>query len=165
MVLYYLDTSALVKRYKRERGSEVVAELIGNRRLEDSFVTSALTRIEVTSTAARILRTGLMDTRSYEDYLRNFARDAREFLVLYPITENTVSLATRMSARYALRSLDAIHLGTAVITISSTRVAAPAVIVSADGRLCSAAATEGYPVLDPMSDRAMQQLRQVRSSG
>ncbi len=40
MALYYLDTSALVKRYRTERGMEVMAALFSDRTLDDMFITS-----------------------------------------------------------------------------------------------------------------------------
>ena len=43
MSIYYVDTSALVKKYRTERGTDVVAELFGDRVGTDVLLTSYLT--------------------------------------------------------------------------------------------------------------------------
>jgi hypothetical protein len=44
MPLFYLDTSALVKRYRTEQGTEVVEQLLTNFSPEDRFFTSFLSK-------------------------------------------------------------------------------------------------------------------------
>ena len=45
MPVFYLDTAALLKRYRTEKGTEVVAALFSDRREDDVFVTSQLKRL------------------------------------------------------------------------------------------------------------------------
>ena len=66
MALYYLDTSALVKRYRTERGTEVMAALFSDQTLDDAFITSHLTVLEVEAVAARALGARLLTQRAYE---------------------------------------------------------------------------------------------------
>ena len=52
MPLYYLDTSALLKRYKTETGTDVIDELFSSRRPAEVFVTSHFTSVEIESVGA-----------------------------------------------------------------------------------------------------------------
>ena len=58
MPLFYLDTSALVKRYRTEQGTQVVEQLLANFSPEDRFFTSFLSIIELTSAILRVARGG-----------------------------------------------------------------------------------------------------------
>ncbi len=49
MTVFYLDTSAIIKRYRRESGTDLVDQLLESPRAEDRFCTSFLTVLELTS--------------------------------------------------------------------------------------------------------------------
>jgi predicted nucleic acid-binding protein len=53
MAVFYLDTSAALKRYKTEKGTDVVNELYQGPRAEHPLCTSHLTALEVESAAVR----------------------------------------------------------------------------------------------------------------
>ena len=55
MNLYYLDSSALVKRYYREEGTEFIQRLFD---VGSLFVTSSLAIVEVVATLARKRKAG-----------------------------------------------------------------------------------------------------------
>jgi hypothetical protein len=61
MPLYYLDTSALLKRYKTEKGTAVIDELFSSRKPGEVFITSHFTSIEIESVAARALKAGALN--------------------------------------------------------------------------------------------------------
>ena len=73
MPLFYLDTSALVKRYRTERGTEVVEQLLANFPPEDRFFTSFLSIIELTSAILRF--DGFLPHRSKRFPLREHRVD------------------------------------------------------------------------------------------
>lgn len=56
MAIYYLETSALVKRYRSELGTDVATELVDRRMLDDYFITSYFSVLEVEATIARALK-------------------------------------------------------------------------------------------------------------
>jgi len=60
MSLLYLDTSALVKRYKREKGSDVIGSLFERKSRADRVVVSFLVVIEVTGAASRLRQKGIL---------------------------------------------------------------------------------------------------------
>jgi predicted nucleic acid-binding protein len=56
MPVFYLDTSALVKRYRTEPGTEVVEELFAGAPPGDEFFISFLSIIELTSAVLRLVK-------------------------------------------------------------------------------------------------------------
>jgi predicted nucleic acid-binding protein len=98
----------------------------------DGYVSSALLGIEAVRACAR--------------HAGEYARAAREWLVdvsLLPLDDVVLEAATALQPT-GLRSLDAIHLATAL----SVREEIGAFFVY-DGRLCDAAAAHGLPVAQP----------------
>ena len=69
MPIYYLDTSALMKRYWTETGSDVVAELFEGLEDSDALATSQLTVLEMNSALARLLESRQMAHREYQGIL------------------------------------------------------------------------------------------------
>src|SRR5438067_1005039 len=56
MAVFYLDTSAIVKRYRVEQGTDVLDKLFDQRTPNDRFFTSFLSVLAVTSAALRLSR-------------------------------------------------------------------------------------------------------------
>ena len=56
MTIFYLDTSALVKRYKTEEGSDIIDCLYDNLPRGNSMATSFLTVLEFVSAIRRLLK-------------------------------------------------------------------------------------------------------------
>jgi len=65
----YLDTSALIKRYIRERGSQEVASLWGQGNV---FLTSLITRAEIMATFAKAVRMNVIDRLAAEAQIEAF---------------------------------------------------------------------------------------------
>jgi predicted nucleic acid-binding protein len=59
MPVFYVESSALLKRYKSEIGSAVVAELLDGRTANDYFLTSHFSILEAIAVVARLLKGGL----------------------------------------------------------------------------------------------------------
>ncbi len=84
MALYYLDTSALVKRYRTERGTEVMAALFSHQTLDNAFITSHLTVLEVEAVAARAVGARLLTQRAHGTLLRLFNEDLERRSLCFP---------------------------------------------------------------------------------
>lgn len=138
MVLFYFDTSALVKRYWPEQGTEVVDRLVEGRTAEERFVTSFFSILEVTSAAHRLMGAGLLPTSVGQELLARFRREIQESFAVWPLDETILEGAVRVVAQYRLKAADAIHLATALAVASAAR-GAETVLVSADRELCTAA--------------------------
>ncbi|MDO8637204.1 MAG: type II toxin-antitoxin system VapC family toxin [Dehalococcoidia bacterium] len=81
MAVYYIDSSALVKRYRTEPGTEVLNSLFSGKTEEEVFVTSQFATIEVESVAARGLRGKALTRNAYGVMLTAFVEDLEKVLV------------------------------------------------------------------------------------
>lgn len=132
----YVDSSALLKRVVAEAESDAVEEALGRHAAnQDVLVASALAWIEV-SRAIRFRLDGIDAEEALEAIevaLSGIAERA--------ITADVVSLARRIEPA-TLRTLDAVHLATAVLLDVD-------VIVTYDDRLTKAAQHNGIAVSAP----------------
>jgi uncharacterized protein len=109
MSITYLDTSAMMKRYVRENGSEEVASL-----LQDAeFVgASALTRVEVASALNKAIRVGWLTESDATNVWRSFLVHWPSFVRL-DVTPSFLERASGLVWEYNLRAYDATHLAVA----------------------------------------------------
>lgn len=128
---YYFDTSALMKLVVLEAESAALRASIG---LRPHRASSELAVAELLRAAARY---GPRAERRAQFVLRSLA--------LHPMSRSIVNSAAGLAPR-TLRTLDAIHLVTALAINSTVPLAA---IVTYDQRLIEAAAGYGLPVLSP----------------
>ncbi len=152
---YFLDTSALAKRYHKENGSEYmdrVLEQPGSRSL-----ISNLSIVELESVLAIKMRTGEINLQSLEIARRRFRADlARQRLLVAPsMNEGHFQSARKLLVRYGaaegLRTLDALQLAMALDLRQMGHIT---VLVAADQRLCRVASLTGCSAVNP-SNRAL----------
>ena len=122
MALLYLDTSALVKLYVSERGSERMAEL-ASEDAPDSLATSAITQVEFHSAIdrQRRLRGGDAGEEATGRALEKFNNHFRSEVFRYPVDDQTLDLACDLVHRYALRAYDAVQLAACLFPLGCTR--------------------------------------------
>ena len=149
MAFYYLETSALVKLYVRESGTERVLAL-ANRTTENRLAILALTQVELRSAVRRRERNGEIPPLVATQLLEAFKRHLEVRFVSQMATDFVLDVASMLVDRHALRAYDAVQLAGYVALRGSTGTDAP-VFVSSDNALLSAARQEGIPVLDPSS--------------
>ena len=148
MPVFYLDTSAILKRYRDEQGTEVVDRLLLNPGPDDRFFTSFLSALEVWSAISRLVRSGQIDRNAAENVLARFREDAHRVILLWPLDNAILTAAILVAERHGLRSGDAIHLATAA-SIFSLATESETVLVSSDRELLEAAMQAGMGVLNP----------------
>lgn len=154
MASYYLDTSALVKRYAREQGSAWVRAL-ADPDARHALYTIRLTGPELVAALARKARTGEMTGANASDAIRAFRADwdgrGRTRYRILAAGAIATQRAMDLVERHGLRGYDATHLAVALIVADvRRRQGLPALIfVSADNGQRQAAAAEGLPVDDP----------------
>jgi predicted nucleic acid-binding protein len=137
-VRIYLDSSALIKRSVDEAESEALDAALDRFVVDDAvLVTSSLAWIEV----SRALRAALDDGRGDEDETIEAIDVALSGVAERPITDEVVGLARRI-APPRLRTLDAIHLATAVLLDVD-------VMLTYDSRVVDAGRHNGVTVLTP----------------
>nr|MBI3613875.1 type II toxin-antitoxin system VapC family toxin [Nitrospirota bacterium] len=77
MPVFYIDTSALVKRYRTEQGTGVVEVLLSDPLPEDRFFLSFLSVIELTSGILRLARGRQLREETASEILARFRGDIR----------------------------------------------------------------------------------------
>ena len=114
MPIFYLDTSAIMKRYIPETGSDVLRELFEGLTDSDELTTSYLTLLEVNSTTTRLLRGRVITQSDYQRIQDRLNRDIINYgITLIPVRNELVDGAISVARRYSLRSLDALHFTSA----------------------------------------------------
>ena len=161
MAVFYLDASALVKRYRTEQGTAVVDVLLDRRRSEDRFYTSLLSLLEVTSAIHRRLAARYLDELLAQAILARFRGELFDSVCTSPLDDDTLSSAVTVVERHKLRSGDAIHLATA-LALAAAAPNAQVVVVTSDRELVRSSVGSGLAVLNPTEVDAMAQLREFR---
>lgn len=149
-MIYFLDTSALAKRYLAERGSNRIRRLLA--RKADVFYQSFLTPLEVASALYRRLRSREISPAELSFLLRAYVAHSHEDYLLLPYSDDLMNRASALIARHVLRSLDALQLASALELRDSLPVEAhPLTFVSADDGLVDAARAEHLQAENPES--------------
>lgn len=109
--MLYLDASALVKRYVREPGSDIV-----NARFEanERIFTSTLSYAEVEAALGRKQRTGEIDLEESRRARERFRRDYIFFLNILELDVGTLAALPSLVDQFPIRGADAVHLSAAL---------------------------------------------------
>jgi uncharacterized protein len=106
----YVDTSALIKKYVNEAGSDQVVALFDQYPI---LGTAALTQVEMASAMAKAARLGWVDraeiTMVWQDFLSHWPAYTR-----LPVSPGIVERAASLAWRHTLRAYDSIHLASAL---------------------------------------------------
>ena len=149
MAFYYLETSALVKLYVREPGTERVLAL-ATRSSENRLAILDLSQVELRSAIRRRERAGDIPTLAANELLATFKVHIEARFVIQKITDFVLDIASVLVDRHTLRAFDAIQLAGYVVLKSSARSDMPTFVCS-DQALLVAAKQEGMVILDPSS--------------
>jgi predicted nucleic acid-binding protein len=145
----FFDTSALVKHYHAEAGTDAVDRLIGEPGAE--ILIARLTLVETISVFAIKVRTGEFDAAEFARLRALFAahvarRRYQVFRLLNVHYDRARDLIANHGLRRQIRTLDALQLS---VAIQLHQVAPIDRFVCADQRLCEIAALEGLAVVNP----------------
>lgn len=132
MSLAYFDTSALVKNYVQEAGSNRVRKLLR----EHEFLSSAITPIELLSALGRRQRQGDINRSAYNSIIVRVKQD-RLFWRLVESAPPVLAQAEEIVTNHSVRTLDAIHLASVLVIQESLGARVP--FISADERQVAAA--------------------------
>jgi predicted nucleic acid-binding protein len=137
----YLDTSALVKRYVKEPGSDDARAWIRAARIKTTVI---ITRAEVAAALTRALRMNTISKVDYDFALSKFRSDWIDFQRL-SVTERLVARADRLACEFGLRGYDAVHLAAALTWQENLNF--PVTLATFDRELADAARQSGLAVL------------------
>lgn len=146
MSLYFLDTSALVKLYVREPGTDRLLALAENEP-ESRFAVLTISAVEARSAIRRRQREGDIDNLAASQIVSSLQMHLETKFIRQIVNDVVIDSALEMVDRYALRAYDAIQLGGCVVISASE--ARPSTFVCSDRRLLEAAQSERIQVLDP----------------
>jgi predicted nucleic acid-binding protein len=147
LAFYYLETSALVKLYVREPGTERLLRL-ADRSSANRLAILSLAQVEFRSAIRRRQKAGEIPTVIATQLLEAFRRHAEARFVTQKITDFLLDVASTLVDSHGLRAFDAIQLAGYMALRSSTVNDIP-LFVCADRDLLVAAEREGAPILDP----------------
>jgi predicted nucleic acid-binding protein len=149
-MFFYLDTSALLKRYVQEVGSAWLA-MFYDPSANNTLATALITKVEAVAGLSAKFRQGGLPLADYQQAEQDLLHD---FVYLYStidIDEPLVDLAADLAKRYRLRGYDAVQLAAAVsfqTMLAPTQLSA-LTLLSADAQLLQAAQQEGLHVDNP----------------
>ena len=148
MASVYLDTSALIKLYIEEEGTERVFGLTDD--LDGvRIIIPDIAPLEARSAVRRRQREGDVSGVDADRILNRMEDDGSSLFLVQPSTSAVLEEAARLIDRHPLRTYDALQLAGCLVTRDS--VPGPLTFVCADVRLCEAAGQEGLTVLNPIS--------------
>lgn len=136
----YLDTSALVKLYVEEDGTEVARGWTQEARV---VATSAIAYVEARAAFARRQREGCFSKAVLSRITRDLDRDWERYM-LVRVTDPVIRRAATIAEVRKLRAYDALHLASARTV--NDRLSDTVVFASWDVGLNAAAADEGIEV-------------------
>jgi len=139
-VILFFDTSALIKRYISERGSDKVDDLFN---MATQIFVSAITKTESFSTLRRLRSENNLSRKEYNAIKINIEEDFQYFVVI-PFIYEIESSAIKLIEQHQLKSLDSIQLSTAIYCKSIIDN-----LVAADTRLLKSAKAEKLKTINP----------------
>lgn len=139
-MIIYLDTSALLKQYIQEAGSEDVEKLLAS---SEGTGTNQLTYVEMASAISRAVRMELISADeaqlTWEDFLVDW-----ELLVRLDTSGQITKRAATLAWEHGLRGYDAMHLASALTWQDA--IDTPVTLATYDRELWSAAQKAGMDV-------------------
>jgi predicted nucleic acid-binding protein len=144
--IYFVDTSALAKRYVSEPGSAWVQSWIDPASGHLTII-SALSTVEFIALLARRQREGNLSQNDFRLLRSNFLLHVRQQYRVIALRRDVLESARQLVAKHPLRTLDALQLAAAQVATSAMGTAP--IFVTADQKLLAIAAAEGFPTDHP----------------
>lgn len=148
---FFLDASALVKRYLAESGSQWI-EGLTDPAAGHTLVIAEITRVEVAAAmAARHRAPNGISRRVRDEAVNTLLHHCHTQYQIVPLQASIISQAVSLTQNYRLRGYDAVQLATA-LAAQQTFVdggLSGLTFITADSDLLSAAEAEGLPAGNP----------------
>jgi len=147
---YFLDSSALVKRYASETGTSWIFSLV-RPAASNRLYLARITGVEVVSALTRRERGRRLSPAATAKAVARLERELFNKYVAVEISPALVLVAMRLAKTHALRGYDAVQLAAALEAhqLRASAGATPLTLVSADDALNTAAIAEGLAVDNP----------------
>ena len=138
----YLDTSALIKRFVTEKGSQLIQTVMSQK---GPIATAKIAYAEVYAGLTRKHREGHLSDRSYALSCHQFESDWPAYIRI-DLRDDILLIARDLIQRYPLRGFDAIHVASALSLKSA--LGEEITFAAADERLLRAAEAERLQALN-----------------
>jgi predicted nucleic acid-binding protein len=142
MPAYFFDTSALVKRYHVEEGSEKIDEIFNDP--EGIFAIASITIAEFTSVFARKLNEGVISENDLRICLSEFSKDMISSFGIVDLGRNHINKSVPLIIKHNLRTLDSLQLA-AFLDLSHLNP----IMITYDDALLNATLKEGFQAIRP----------------
>jgi len=144
--MIYLDSSALVKRYVEEEGTNFVKSILADNGL---VATSKLTYPEILSALMRKVRAGEIERKTFNGIINVFDKDWEHVLVL-DFHNDLLQVLKMLIEKHPLNAADAIHLSSALWLKLSSKM--DVTFIASDSNLLKAARAEKLQVINPLGE-------------
>lgn len=150
MSYFFLDSSALVKRYLTETGTDWV-DALTDPSSGNTIAMAEITRVEVAAALAARHRAGAITLAERDEAVSLLLRHCETEYRITPLSPEIIRRAVDLTQNHRLRGYDAVQLATALAASGSLTTAdLPALsFVVADEDLVSAARSEGLQSDNP----------------
>lgn len=150
--MYFVETSALVKAYVTERGSDTISKAFS--RLRGSLFISELVAIETLAKLTYLKRSQIISRSAYRRLKRKLETDLERLFAIAPVTEDALRSALEFVHHYraaAAGPIDLVHLAT-LEQLQSLYPPERVRLICSDGSLLNVAMARGVEVFDPEVD-------------
>lgn len=144
---YYFDTSALLKLYIQEDGSDRLRRMLDQSEDNRVFILE-LTLLEARSAIRRRERAHEISPADANGFLTRIDQDGNSRYFVERISEQVTAEAYRLIDNHPIRSLDALQLAGCILLSQAYRP--PPIFVCADYDLCDSATAERIATLNPL---------------
>ena len=146
---FYCDSSALVKLYVDEDGSDQMRRLRSDR--STVLYTARISAVEIAAAAFRRCRNGSLTRAQAVSVVLDSRSDITERMNAIEVNASLVEMAIALTSGQALRGYDAVQLAAALQVQHLRRSLGHSELtfVSGDARLNAAAVAEGLTALEP----------------
>jgi predicted nucleic acid-binding protein len=135
-----LDTSAIVKKYVPEKGSDEVIRVIAE---AQAVGTARISKVEVAAAFGKAVRIGLLASDAAQNCLNAFRKDWPNYYVV-DTSESVLHRAENYAWDHRLRGYDAVHLAAAATWQDDLNE--PVTMATFDVQLWDAVASAGLAV-------------------
>ena len=150
MSTYFLDTSAIVKRYFLEQGHDWIVALCDSTQAHRFYISQAAL-VEVVATICRKAREQSIADEERDSLINTFRRDCQSAYIVWPVTTAIYTAAGNLCRSYRLRAYDAVQLA-CVLALRDETVASETPMpnfICADNGLIDMAVAEKLSIENP----------------
>lgn len=154
MNFYFFDSSAIVKNYIDEPGSNWV-KAIFNTISTDVIYAASITQVEVVAALVRKRKVSNLSASNAASAISQFKRDLLTDFREIELKSNIISRAVLLADKFSMRGYDAVQLASALeihahlVNLKVDFSVSTFTFISADDELNSAAQAEGLAIENP----------------